>query len=368
MNLQLTRTSVETALRSSLRFTILIGATSAFLLISGCATQAPVEEVKEVYQTVWPKPPEQARIQYLGELSPIKTAENDTSFTDVLLGKENDPVKGLSKPYAVHSDSKGRVFVADTGILGLVVFDLNNNNKASIWGRGGNGALSAPTGVTSDELGNVYVSDPLKHRVVVFDSDGKFIDAYGGEEILGSPAGLVFNEQAQRLYVVDSSKHQVVVFDKEGNVDFTIGSGSSSTVLGSFNIPTNIAVDSSGRLYIADSLNFRVQVLEMDGTYVYHFGEVGQRPGDFFRLKGIGVDTEGHVYTVDASYQNFQVFDQEGQLLLYVGSGGSGAPAKFALPAGMHVDKNNRIFIADQYNQRIQMFEFLGDSVINDTE
>ena len=86
MNLQLTRTPVETLLRSCLRFTILIGAISAFLFISGCATQAPVEEVKEVYQTVWPKPPEQARIQYLGELSPIKTAENETSITDVLLG------------------------------------------------------------------------------------------------------------------------------------------------------------------------------------------------------------------------------------------------------------------------------------------
>ena len=367
MNLQLTRTSIETALRSCLRFTILIGASSAFLLISGCATQAPVEEVKEVYQTVWPMPPEQARIRYLGELSPIKTTENETSLKDVLLGKENEPVSGLSKPYAVHSDSKGRVFVADTGILGLVVFDLNSN-RASIWGRSGNGALSSPTGVTTDESGNVYVSDPQHNRIVVFDSEGKFIKAYGGKEILDSPAGLVFNEQVQRLYVVDSARHQVVVFDTEGNVDFTIGSGSSSTVLGSFNVPTNIAVDSSGRLYIADSMNFRIQVLEMDGTYISHFGEIGQRPGDFFRLKGISVDTEGHIYAVDASFQNFQLFDQEGQLLLYVGSGGSGAPGKFALPAGMHVDKNNRIFVADQYNQRIQMFEFLGDTGTNKVE
>ena len=50
MNLQLARTPVETALRSCLRFTILIGVTSAFLLISGCATQAPVEEVKEAVE------------------------------------------------------------------------------------------------------------------------------------------------------------------------------------------------------------------------------------------------------------------------------------------------------------------------------
>lgn len=365
MNLQLARTSIETR-QSSQRLALLISVMSSLLFVSGCATQAPVErEVKQDFQTVWPAPPEKARIRYVGDLKALDTKE-ESSLRDILMGKDNKPVTGLSKPYAVHSDSKGRVFVADTGIAGLVVFDRNKDNKASIWGTGGNGAISKATGVTSDELGNVYVSDPLRHRIVVFDSEGNYVNAYGGKAILDSPAGLVFHEQAQRLYVVDSKKHQVIVFDKEGNVDFTIGG--LGTARAFFNYPTNIAVDSNGLLYIADSMNFRIQVLEMDGTYVSHFGEVGQRIGDLYRLKGIGVDSDGNIYAVDASFQNFQIFSQQGDLLLYVGAGGKAGPAKFSLPAGMHVDKNNQIFVADQYNQRVQIFEFLGDSSIDDIE
>ena len=318
MNLKLTKISFETTLGFCLRFTVLIGAISIILLVAGCATQAPVEEVKEVHQTIWPAPPEQARIRYIGDLTVLNT-EKETSIRDILMGEDNKPVSSLSKPYAVHSDSKGRVFVADTGLEGLVVFDLNQSKKASVWGTRGNGALVSPTGVTSDEQGNVYVSDPKNNRIVKFNSDGEFVDAYGGKAILDLPAGLVFNEQTQNLYVVDSKKHQVIVFDKEGNVEFTIGAPGTSQ--GYFNFPTNIAIDSSGRLYISDSMNFRIQVLEMDGTYVHDFGEVGDRIGDFYRLKGVGVDKQGNIYAVDASFQNFQIFNPEGQLLLYVGEG-----------------------------------------------
>lgn len=365
MKLQLTGAPAANALRTCLRLAVLFGIAGTIMLVTGCATQPPVDEVKKIeYQTVWPMPPEQPRIRYLGELNVVDLGEQKMTLSDMLLGKDQEPISGLSKPYAVYSDSKGRVFVADTGITGLVVFDLNQKNRASLWGVTGNGALIKPTGVTSDELGNVYVSDPLNNRVVVFDSNGKFIDAYGGKETLESPNGLAFNEQTQRLYVVDTKKHHVIVFDRDGNVDFTIGTNGAAP--GFFNFPTNIAIDSSGRLYVADMMNFRVQVLEPDGTYIRHIGQVGQRVGDFFRLKGVGVDTQEHIYAVDASFQNFQIFDSQGQLLLYVGDGGS-EPGKFALPAGMHVDKNNRIFIADQYNQRIQMFEYVGDAGENES-
>ncbi len=362
MNLQFTKPSVEVVFRAQLKLFLFFGAISAVLLVSGCATQPAVEEVRKVeHQTIWPQPPEPPRIRYLGDLTAIDVPDQKTTLADVLMGKQEvDLVTSLAKPYTVHSDSRGHVYVADTGLQGLVVFDLNNNNKTTIWGAGGAGALSKPVGVTSDEQGNVYVSDALGKRVVVFNSEGNFIDAYGGESVFELPAGMVFNEQTQRLYVVDTKKHQIIVLDREGNVDFTIGANGANP--GFFNFPTNIAIDANGRLYVADSMNFRVQVLEADGTYVRHMGQVGQRIGDFFRLKGVGVDTFGHIYAVDASYQNFQIFNEEGQLLLYVGSGGSGAPAKFALPAGMHVDKNNRIFIADQYNRRVQMFEFVGDA------
>jgi len=358
MKTQLNNHPFKRKIQSSL---LLAGVASAMLLVSGCAGEAPVKEVAQAAQTlVWPAPPEQPRIRYLGSLQSLQdvAGKQQKSLRDILMGKEAVQRASLIKPYGVHSDSKGRVYVADTGISGLVVFDLNQKN-VSFWGVSGPGALSKPIGVTSDLQGNVYVSDVSEQRVVVFDHEGRYLKAFGGAEILPSPTGLAYNEFAQRLYVVDTRKHQIIVFDSDGNVDFTIGKKGSEP--GNFKYPTNIAVDADGRLYVADTMNFRVQVFEADGSLVRTFGEVGDRPGNFSRLKGIGVDTYGHIYTVDASFNNFQIFDKKGSLLMYVGQSGSG-PAGFYLPAGAHVDRNNRIFIADQYNRRIQMFEYLGES------
>lgn len=356
MIIQLTKNPFKRVIKSSL---FLAGAASAALLVSSCATQAPVKEVEqEAQQTVWPAPPEQPRIRYIGELRSLANlaGKEQKSLRDILMGEEKEDRTSLVKPYGVHSDSKGRVYVADTGFAGLIVYNLEKNN-VSFWGVTGWGALTKPVGITSDLKGNVYVSDVKQKRIVVFDYNGNYINAYGGKEVVDTPAGLVFNDKTQQLYVVDSHKHQIIVFNQEGGVDFTIGKRGSEP--GNFNFPTNIAIDASGRLYVADTLNFRIQVLEADGTVVETFGAVGDRPGNLNRLKGIGVDTEGHIYAVDASYNNFQIFDQQGQLMLVVGRSGNG-PAGFYMPAGAHVDKNNRIFIADQFNRRIQMFEYIG--------
>ena len=332
-------------------------------LSSGCATQAPVketEEAKEAPQTVWPAPPEQPRIRYIGSLQSLEdvAGKKKKSMRDILMGEEEKgEITALRKPFGVHSDSKGRVFVADTGFAGLIVFDLAKKD-VSFWGVTGLGALTKPVGVTSDASGRVYVSDVIDKRVVVFDTNGKYLNAFGGKEVLKTPAGLVFNDTTQQLYVVDTKRHQILVFNQRGEIDFIIGDRGSEH--GDFNFPTNIATDASGRLYVSDTMNFRIQLLEADGTFVRTFGEVGDRLGNVNRLKGIGVDTEGHIYAVDASYNNFQIFNQEGELLLFVGKAGIG-PGEFSMPAGAHVDRNNKIFIADQLNRRIEMFEYLGE-------
>lgn len=344
---------------TSLRITSILG---FMLLVSACATQAPekeTEQVGEATQLVWPAPPEKPRIRYLGSLKSLEdvAGKQQKSLRDILMGEDETAQSSLQKPYGVHSDSNGRVFVADTGIAGLVVFDIDNKN-VSFWGVTGMGKLKKPVGVTSDASGNVYVSDIISKRIVVFDRNGNYLNAFGGEEVLANPTGLVYNEVSQRLYVADTKASQIFVFDADGQVDFVIGE--KGTEPGQFKFPTNLAVDADGRLYVADSMNFRIQIFAADGTFISSFGEIGDRPSNFNRLKGIGVDTYGHIYAVDASYNNFQIFDKDGALLMYIGHSGTDA-AGFYLPAGAHVDRNNRIFVADQYNRRIQMFEYIGE-------
>lgn len=330
--------------------------------LTGCTT-TPSEPVEESAPEplVWPLPPEQPRIRYLGSLNSLEdlSGKDQRSLRDILMGEEEDDgERALQKPYGVHSDSRGRVFVADTGLAGLPVFDIKSGT-VSFWGVAGLGALTKPIGVTSEPGGPVYVSDAADHRIVKFDVDGGYMTAFGGKEELPGPSGLVWSESSQRLFVADTKLHQVLAYTREGVLDFAIGERGLDE--GQFNFPTNLATDGEGRLYVADSMNFRIQVFDGSGSFVKAFGQLGDRIGNFNRLKGIGVDTEGHLYAVDASYNNFQIFDQEGRLLMYVGGAGRG-PGQFYLPAGMHIDRNNKLFIADQYNRRIQMFQYLAES------
>ena len=110
-------------------------------------------------------------------------------------------------------------------------------------------------------------------------------------------------------------------------------------------------------LIVVDAMNFRVQVLDRTGQFLYGVGSIGETNGTMFRPKGIGVDTEGNLYVVDGMFDAVQAFNRQGQLLYYFGRSGDG-PAEFQLPAGLFVDKDNRIYVTDSYNHRVQVFRY----------
>ncbi|MBA3914086.1 MAG: hypothetical protein H0X25_09600 [Acidobacteriales bacterium] len=64
---------------------------------------------------------------------------------------------------------------------------------------------------------------------------------------------------------------------------------------------------------------------------------------------------------VDGAFNNFQIFHDKGQILMFVGSHGDKA-GEFNLPAGIYIDRNNRVYVGDQLNHRVQVFQFLGGS------
>lgn len=332
------------------------------LALAGCAggDQARNQDVPDL---VWPLPPEQPRIKYLGSIRSRADigATDKISLAGSLLGQQDQaPIKAMKKPYGVHVDKDGRMFVTDTGWGKVLVFDAANK-KFEVWGMEGQGTLLKPIGVTSDSTGRVYVTDISQRRVMVFDRDGGFLTAMGDAAELHTPAGIALDERKRRIYVVDTRKHNIAVYDFEGRRVSTIGQ--RGTDPGEFNYPTNIAVARDGRLYVSDSMNFRVQILAPDGRPLRAFGSNGDRPGQFSRAKGIAVDSDGHIYVVDAAFNNYQIFDQDGRLLLYVGSIGQN-DGQFWLPAGAYMAPDDKLYVVDQYNFRVQMFQYLADSSV----
>ena len=76
-----------------------------------------------------------------------------------------------------------------------------------------------------------------------------------------------------------------------------------------------------------------------------------------FRPKGIGIDSEGHLYVVDGQWGIVQVFDEQGRLLYYFGERGTG-PGQFQLPTGLQIDKQDRIYVVDSFNRRVEVFHY----------
>lgn len=307
---------------------------------------------------VWPLPPDPPRIRYVGTLhGSTDFAKKQSRFKRFLLGPETEHGLMFRKPYAVATDSSGRVYVSDTGLGAVLVFD-EREREVSLFGAKGRTKLITPVGLAFDERGRLFVADADLDLVLCFDEREDVVLALGTQEGMRNPVGLAIDKHRRRLYVADSHLHQVLVYSTGGQ--FLGAWGSRGSEEGQFNFPTNVALGAEGNVYVVDTGNFRVQIFDPEGRLLSSFGQAGSVTGSFHRPKGIGVDSRGHIYVADAAFNNFQVFDREGQLLLHVGSAGRTA-GTFWLPAGLHIDGEDRVFVVDQINKRVQIFQYVGD-------
>jgi sugar lactone lactonase YvrE len=78
-----------------------------------------------------------------------------------------------------------------------------------------------------------------------------------------------------------------------------------------------------------------------------------------FRPKAVSVDSEGDVYIVDALWGVVQVFNRQGQLLYYFGAKGAHA-GEFQLPSGLFINHDDKVYVVDSFNRRIQVFQYVG--------
>ena len=305
---------------------------------------------------VWPLPPDPPRIRFVTAYHGIDDFKKKPGrWKSILLGPETQqPVDRLMKPYGVAAANDGRVFVTDTAARRVFVFDAEARSVSFI-GESGQGKISKPVGVALDDNGTAFVADATLKRVFGYARDGRLLLAIGREGELQNPSGLAIDRKRQQLYVADAKRHEVLCYSSADG-SFIRAIGKRGVESGEFNFPTNLAVDRQGRLYVTDTLNFRVQIFDAFGAFIKSIGRQGDGPGLLNRAKGVGVDGEGHIYVADTSFNNFQIFDGDGNILLFVGATGSKA-GEFLLPAGLFVDDNDRIYVADQGNARVQVFE-----------
>jgi DNA-binding beta-propeller fold protein YncE len=330
------------------------------VLFTGCAQKQGEVFPALAKPVLFPSPPEKTRIRYVGQLSTsadLKSPGNLASgIGDVLFGKKPD--SSMLSPYALCTDGANRLFVADSNAQLVHVFDINNRHYEQWKPAIGDKRFSQPVGIAYDPAGKLFVSDSAAGCIYIFDRNGKTLGVIG-QGILQRPCGLAFDPKTSHLFVADTGLHQVVILSPTGTQLARLGS--RGTGLGQFNFPTNVAIDHQGRIYVSDSLNFRVQQFGPDFAPRRQIGRKGDMPGYFSQPKGIAVDSDDHLYVVDSNFEAVQIFDAEGTLLLNFGAEGRG-PAEFWLPAGIFIDPANRIWIADSYNRRVQVLDYVPEA------
>lgn len=327
-----------------------------FFLVGCVAQTTHHEQNNKAPDIVWPMPPDTPRIRYLRAFYRLEDFWQEKVWLkkvwEVIVGKKEVI---LVRPYSVAVDEEGKIYVVDTGLSLVYIFDMVNKKYKSI-SYSKKGRLRWPVAVVTDPQGNIYVSDAELKKVIKYDKNGKALLEIGAA--LMRPTGLAFHKIKNYLYVVDTYAHQVLVFGPDGEEIFSFGGRGMDQ--DEFNFPVHIWIDSDGLVYVCDTMNFRIKIFSADGKFLSQFGELGDVAGRFSKPKGVAVDSLGHIYVVEGLYDVVQVFNKEGQLLLVFGGTGN-QPGQFWLPAGIFVDRADKIYVADSYNQRIQMFEYIKD-------
>jgi DNA-binding beta-propeller fold protein YncE len=335
---------------------------AGLLFLSGCATARPDQQSQTEGVRAWPPPPHPPRIEYVREVRTHKDVGITLGFwarmRDMLLGE--DPASIL-KPYGVHVDGGGRIFVVDTEQAALHVMDRDARSYRLIGGQG-TGVFVAPVSVTGDNRGTVYVTDPAAGKIFAL-SHPDYTPRLFTDVRLSRPTGIAYNARDDRLYVSDTSAHQIVAFDSLGTERQVFGKRGVEPL--EFNFPTDLAIDRQWNLMVTDALNNRIQVLDKDLNIIHIFGRVGKQPGYLGRPKGVAADSDGNLYIADAQQDMVQIFAPDGTLLLTFGETGSG-PGQFWMPAGLFIDANDTIYVSDSYNRRIQIFRYLKASRFED--
>ena len=228
------------------------------------------------------------------------------------------------------------------------------------------GRFMKPRAITIDSQDHLYMVD-MSGRIQVFDADGQFLRFWNTPTIEnGRPTGLGVDRDGH-LLVADTHYFRVLFYTPEGKLleDRTIG-GVNGKGPGEFGFVTDVVQDSQGNYFISEYGEFdRVQKFTPDGKFVCQFGKHGDGPLEFNRPQSMVIDEQDRLWIADACNHRIQVVeckDTEPKLLQIFGQQGK-EPGQFQYPYGIAMSKDGTLVITEFGNHRVQRVSREGKSL-----
>jgi len=286
-----------------------------------------------------------------------------------------------------------------TNLPNNIISTVAGTNGAGFSGDGGaatNAKLNTPYGVAVDALGNIYIADAANNRIrevapngiisTVAGTNGAGFSGDGGAATnakLNAPYGVAVDALGN-IYIADASNCRIREVPPNGIITTVAGTNTSgfsgdggSATNAMLKNPWSVAVDASGDLFIADTLNNRIREVAPNGIISTVAGTNGAGfSGDGgsatnAQLKSpydAAVGASGNLFIADTSNNRIREVAPNGVITTmtgtnasgFAGDGGSATIAKLSSPHGLAVDASGNLFIADTSNNRIRKVDNTG--------
>lgn len=218
----------------------------------------------------------------------------------------------LRYPEGLAIDAAGNLYVADTSNDRIQVFDASGQLVVAWGSQGtGDGQLRAPADVALDGAGHAYVADSFNNRIEEFTAGGVFVASWGGQGSgdgqFENPTGIAIDGTGS-VYVADTFNHRIQKFTAAGQ--FVASWGTLGSGDGQLHNPGRLRLDASGNVVVPDQGNDRIELFSSTGDFIRVLGGTpqGDAAGDFYGPLAVGVAPSGRLYVADTHNHRVQAF------------------------------------------------------------